>query len=391
MSKVLFVLSGLLGAVEPNANCIDNIFGFFSNDIECHSLSIEKNAKYLTKENKLVHTMIYSESIYGIKNWIRKIKKFFYMPLGSILLSNKIYDKIQELYDQYKYNTIVAVVNPVESAEAMYRFKKNNPKVKCILYEIDPASNRYKKPIGLIERLWKRKSIRWEQKIYNSFDFIIHMQTHKVHFSQKYYKKFADKTLFLDIPNFQLLNYKQKNIDLTNVCFLYAGVFYQKLRTPDYMISLFKYLEKSLNFSLNIYTGGVMKKYVENLIQDSQSIHLFDLIEQSSLNRVVEKSDILISVGNIDSDFLPSKILYYIGTGKKIIHFFSDENDVANNYLKKYKNALLVDQRQGIDLNVEKIKDFLEIECYPISSVELMNLYVENTPKYTAQKFMEII
>lgn len=391
MSKVLFVLSGLLESVEPNANCINNILNFFNNDIECHSLSIEKKYDALNKKNELFHTIVYSESIYGMKNWIRKIKKFFYMPLGSNLLVKKIYDKIQKLYDHYKYNSIIAVVNPVESAEAVYRFKKNNPKVKCILYEIDPASNRYKNPAGLIERLWKKKSIRWEQKIYSSFDFIIHMQTHKVHFSQKYYKKFADKTLFLDIPIFRIFNYKQKNMDLTDIRFLYAGVFYQKLREPDYMINIFKHLEKSMNFSLNIYTGGIMKKYVENLIRGSQAIQLFDLIEQSALNKVVEKSDVLISVGNVNSDFLPSKVLYYIGTGKKIIHFFSDENDVANNYLKRYKNALLVDQRKDVDLNVEKIKDFLEIEYYPISSAELINLYVKNTPEYTAQKFMEII
>ena len=391
MSKVLFVLSGLLETVEPNANCINNIFGFFNNDIECHSLSIEKSIKYLTPKNELIHTIIYSETLDGIRNWMRKIRKFFYMPLGSRVLSNKIYDEIQDLYNQYKYRAIIAVVNPVESAEAVYKFKKNNPTVKCILYEIDPASNRYKKTVGFIERLWKRKSIRWERKIYNSFDYIIHMQTHKIHFSQKYYKNFVDKTLFLDIPNFQTFNYKQKDININNVCFLYAGIFYQKLRNPDYMINLFKYLEKSMNFSLNIYTGGVMKNYVENLIQDSQCIHLFDLIEQNSLNIVVEKSDVLVSVGNRDSDFLPSKILYYIGTKKKIIHFFCDDNDVSNNYLKKYKNALLIDQRCSIELNSKKIKEYLESENYPVSSEELMNLYSENNPKYTAQKFMEII
>ena len=72
MSKVLFVLSGLLESVEPNANCINNILNFFNNDIECHSLSIEKKYDALNKKNELFHTIVYSESIYGMKNWIRK-------------------------------------------------------------------------------------------------------------------------------------------------------------------------------------------------------------------------------------------------------------------------------------------------------------------------------
>lgn len=97
-------------------------------------------------------------------------------------------------------------------------------------------------------------------------------------------------------------------------------------------------------------------------------------------------------MGNKESDFLPSKILYYIGTRKKIIHFAPDAEDVAIPYLNKYKNALIIYEGENIENVCDKIISFLfDTSTNNITDEELTELFFQNTPVYSAEKFMQII
>ena len=85
----------------------------------------------------------------------------------------------------HQYRAVIAVENPSEAVAAVCKLKKQARSLKCILYEIDPASNRYKNPKGVLEKYITSKNRKWESKVYKYYDTIIHMKSHYFHYEDK--------------------------------------------------------------------------------------------------------------------------------------------------------------------------------------------------------------
>jgi hypothetical protein len=294
---------------------------------------------------------------------------------------------------QKDFDAMIAVINPTETAEALYKVKKYN--LKTILYEIDPTSNRYKNPQNLFQHFWKAMSMKWEKKIYNQMDYIIHMKTHKKHYSNEFYKEFAQKTYYMDIPCFDVKDFIGSPTMKANrkIKLLYAGAFYPVLREPYYMIELFSLLKKHTDIVLSIYTGANMKKELNDIANKHKSfISLYDVIPKKKLKKIIMDSDILVSVGNSNSDFLPSKILSYMSTGKPVIHFYSDEYDVSLLYLRRYPLCLLIDQNKLSKDNISRLISFLDIyENEKIDVNQLMIEFADNIPENSAREILDLI
>ena len=137
-----------------------------------------------------------------------------------------------------------------------------------------------------------------------------------------------------------------------------------------------------------------MRKELEILQRKNAFLILHNEVSESELDRAMCDADILISIGNKDSDFLPSKTLKYMGTGKPIIHFYSDDNDVSLNYYKYYPAVLFIDQRREInDSLIDEVVDFVQKTRIDINVDfdELKSNLIKNTPEYTAKQLMELI
>lgn len=396
MNRVLIVVGEYIKRTAQNGLCIYDI----KNQLEADGIKVDilcvESTKIIPEDLQMNINVIQTKEYVGrLSDFFRKTAKFISMPIGSYRLTWKIVRKLKELIsNNSEYDAVIAVVNPTESAEAVYQYKKRyNPAFKFILYEIDPASNRYKIASNLFQTIWRYRSTQWEKKIYASADKIIHMKTHACHFSKDIYDSFREKVHYLDIPSFKITNASLKcNLSINTVSFIYAGAFYPILRDPDYMIRTLLLLSSKRNILVNIFTGRKLINDIKILIINNENFTLYRLIPQIELNEYINRTDILLSVGNYNSDFLPSKILYYIGTMKPIIHFHSDEYDVALNYLNHYPLALLIDQRENIDTNVKAILAFLDnLKNIDISQDFLLEKFMKNTPEYTARKIMELI
>lgn len=395
MEKILFILGGYINRTSQNGICVEDIKNEMEKlGVEVHVLCIESDYPLFENIDNNIHVIKKRKTSNKFSALFKKVIKFFNMPLENIILIKKIERRINTLFNIHNYNSLISVVNPTETAEALYRFKKKNMNIQFILYEIDPASNRYKNPKGIIERIWKNRVTRWEKKIYKYANYVIHMKTHSVHFSSDHYKNFIDKTIYLDIPSYNTFLPKTNvNLNKRMLSIIYAGNFYPALRNPDYMLKVLSELSKIRNIELYIYTGENMINHIKKLVHQMEGdIVVNNMVPQSVLNEHIDKSDIVISVGNFESDFLPSKIFYYISNGKPIIHFYSSDNDVSIPYLRKYPYALLLDQKTLIKENVNKIIIFIEkLKNEVISGLDFTEIYLENTPKYTAIQLLELI
>lgn len=400
--RVLFVLKSALTHNRQNAICVDGIvekLKIFQPDIEIDYISWEykrsnnvKNRGFILDGIKRVYPVYYYDStlinkVYGY------VYKLFHLPISSKKLVGLLTEKIIELDKKNNYDAIFAVINPSETAEAVASVKKIYKNSKVVLYEIDPNSNRFCGKLSCFQKYWKYKTTKWELKTYEVYDYIIHMETHKKHYSQMMFSDYFEKSIFLDIPNF-IPNKLAKAENGDVVKMLYGGAFYPSLREPYYMVRLLSKLCNIIDIELDIYTGTSMRSELERLNNEYTFISLHKEVSESKLNQIMADSNILISVGNKDSDFLPSKTLMYMGTGKPIIHFYYDDNDVSLKYFRNYPLVLLVDQRK--EINAKLIDDILSFLKKAQMSIDvdfdlLTQKLIRNTPEYSAKKFLELI
>lgn len=390
MKKIAFIASGFINQTEANAICLKNIIDIMKDSIKVDVISIEQETCRCSDYSIFV---IKQSNVIEKNEIMRKIIKFFHMPVGSRRLSKLVARRVCSLLKERKYDALIAVVNPVESADAIYYIKRRNPQQKIILYEIDPASNRYKEPKSLFEKVWKFKSILWEKKIYEHCDKIIHMKTHRNHFSQNCFRKYQDKVIYLDIPNFRIDFLPTISKSYSKICMIYAGAFYPTLRNPYPMLDVLKKLNHIVPINVKIFTGSSMIEQIRKYVEDENSFLVSNYISQDALRVELCKADFLLDLGNKESDFLPSKTFQYMGTGKPIIHFMPDTSDVSVDYLRRYKDAISVFMDTS-ENNINSIVSFIQKERLSSSrcdSEELMQLFWENTPQYTAQKLMEIL
>ena len=391
MKKILCVIEGYSGLTEANAICLSNIQNYWkSNEIQVDFISIEKERTIVPEG--IIPCFIPQKKIYS--KLLRNGIKLFNIPIKRPFLVHIITDQIRQQLNSGDYCGILTVVNPIESAEAVAAIKKECNSIIAILYEFDPASNRYKNPHSIFEKWWKARSIKWECKVYKEFDKIIHLKTHKHHFESEIFSELYYKTVYLDVPAFipraekEITEREKKN---QNLVLLYAGAFYPKLRNPQRMISIIKKIATKASIEVKIFTGNNMFHSVQEMIGDSSSIILNHYINQNELRIEFDNCDIFLDLGNLESDYLPSKTIQYIGEGKPIIHFCPDREDVTIDYLKKYPLSLIIYEQDDTEEITERILAFFEVikrkpVCNPMN---LKDAFIENCPDYSGAKIIE--
>lgn len=390
MEKVLIVLGRYIHQTYPNGICVNKIIENWDYKIATDIVSAESEGECLHGQN--IHPIYFTAPSNKISKLYYKIKKLFFAPLAELKLIKKMQAEIEKLCYENTYAAVIAVTNPPEAVEAVYRARKKTKNGQFIIYEIDPASNRYKTPTGIIEKYWSCKTRHWEKKMYLEADTVIHMKTHLKHFSSAYFSDFINKTIYLDIPNLNINTYVSKNdYKHKEKVLLYSGAFYPIMREPDYMLNTLSRLTQE-TVKLVIYTGRMQDKIRHICNEKNMNFGLNSLVSQEEIEKKIAESDILLSIGNRDSDFLPSKVLSYIAAGKPIIHYYFDENDVSLPYLKKYGNALLINTEETVDSSSEKIKNFINVsENFSVDIEKIKSDFIENTPEYNADKILKVI
>ncbi len=377
--KILFVLKKYNDLTAQNALCVKGIVKILNNRHKIDVLTLENSGE--NNNNTCVHQINVNNEFC----FYEKIKFAFTFPIHK-KVEKLFLKKAEELLKVFKYDVIISVENPIEAVSSITKLKKKF-NFKHIIYEIDPASNKYKNPENILEKIWKKRSRRLEKNFYKNADYIYHMESHKKYFSDIFYACFNYKSSYLDIPyiddSFYFSSINDYTLSKTKLKFIYAGSFYKKIREPYIPFNILNEVLKKTESKIYIYTN----KLFLDILKKSYDNNFFvvdDMIPNDILKRRMADSDILVSIGNKNSDFLPSKTIQYISTGKPIIHFVFDENDTSISYYKKYKNALIIDCNNDICKNIENISSFISKKIHGITFSSIKNIYYKNTFEYTA-------
>lgn len=387
MKKILIILQNYSSKISPNALLVERMVKFWlTQGLRINIVSLENENLESNGNFKVVYT---SGSSSELQIFINKLRLLLFHSNRN---SKKVFDEVKMLLRDGFYDTVIGVTNPMESADVLVKVKQEFPQIKCIFYEVDPVSNRYKTPKNMLEKCWRVVATNWELYIYKRVDLIVHMETHRQHFSKNRYNQFSNKSRYLDIPCLYISNYYQSSIHSFSIPIklMYSGAFYKGLREPYDLFRLLKALSINLDLEITVFARKGGSLFRESDYFGLPNIKFENPIPQEILDMQISQYDILLSVGNMHSDFLPSKIFSYMGTGKPIIHIYSDKEDVALTYLSRYKRALLIFSEDKIDLQVEKVLLFInKIQNHEILDFDtILKEFCTNTPEYSAKKIM---
>lgn len=381
MRRVLFILKSYFSHNRPNAMCVEAVSEELQKlGVSSDILSMETSSNVFSEDESNYVLIPNTDTLFS------RADKLIHTPVGNSGLVKAVYSKLKKTLSNQRYDAVIAVVYPPESAQAAVEIKKDYPDIPLIIYEIDSCSNRYKSPKGALQRYITRRSYAWEHKIYSSADYIIHMGSHERHYSQAAFEPYSHKSAYCDIPNFCPLKIEQSNRKSDNVVkLLYAGAFYPEIREPDCALELLSKVNEKTKLLLSVYTGEKYSDWLNSKLSGFDFAKRCNEVSQQELLSLIAETDILVSVGNKNLDYLPSKTLLYMSTGKPVIHFYPDDEDVSLKYFRQYPNVYFVDERKPVtEQSVSDVNGFIKKDHAPVDFDILKKKLIKNTPEYTA-------
>lgn len=315
------------------------------------------------------------------------IQTHFLFPSSNRWEINAYYNKLKEIYNIYKFNTIIAVSDYYVTQMAALKFKKKNPQVKWILFATDPYSENYVYyKHKLFKNIWKRLNYHKEQEIYRVADscmFSSELYNYVLTaFNVDKYKVFS-----FNYPLLSRLSSSNNKDYRGEICkIMFAGMVYREIRNPEFALWV---LSNVNNIHLDLYINrGECEDIISRFL--SPTIHRNQFVSREKYERMIrDEYDILLNIGNYNTLQAPSKMVELLSTGKPIINFYFTE-DTQYKMIEKYPLGLNVKNQE--EKAIEKIINFCsEMRGKRLPFREVEKLYPENNLQYQVNLLEKII
>ncbi len=319
---------------------------------------------------------------------VKNIIKSLYRPAYDEKLAGKYSEFVCELTKKHSYDAIISFYFPNVCMIAAAKAKKMFPHLKILNYELDSVTDGIKYE-GKLAGLQTKANVRWLKKIYKRYDGVIIMKSHEEHVRSVYSDVLGDRLTVTDLPVLQDKIIK-KDLNDDEISFIYAGLLDKRYRSPEVLFNLFSENTRKENWKLHFYSKGNCEKDIEEAVNKDKRIFQHGYVSTEELDKSIENAHILISIGNSQSKSVPSKLITYMSYGKPILHFSLQENDVCEEYLKKYPLALIIKNKENLNEVSSKISEFIDyIQNNKISFENLRDAFPMNLPEYSAKLIME--
>lgn len=269
------------------------------------------------------------------------------MPIAATSAMGR---RLQKLCYKKQYDWVVSVSYPFANHVATI---KRCPKgTKIALYNLDPY---YNNQSYSHQRVLKRKAE--EVAIYNKAQKIICTMEQGEDYIDPAFNSVRSKIHPLPYPN---LTQQQVNdlctipFDSNNINLVYLGTIYGDIRKPD---ALFKLFEKMVQEEPRLRLYIIGKKFglsadkylVEFSNRLKNNLICCEPIPSEQTYDVMQKADVLVSIGNTVQNQMPSKLIEYISTGKPIMSIGMVSNCNSIPLLNKHPNKFLCTNQECSD------------------------------------------
>ena len=264
-----------------------------------------------------------------------------------------------------EYDVLVTVSLPFSSHIAGYLINKKIGK-PWIMDVGDPFTLKTTAPENN-SFLYGRLNKHYEMKFYKQASKVLftHDDARKIHIKEFHINP-SIAAVGQPISKFREHLYEQtKNYNYTNndIKFGYFGIFTHGVRTP---VNFINFLDKFQNYEMHWYINSDSESILQKNTLDS-SKHNFNshVARDEALQLMTKAFHCLVSIGNLNPNQIPSKVIEYIATGKPVIHFAEINDDPVIHIADEFDNVFIV--TKNTDMNIFKKdlnKFFLEIDNF---------------------------
>lgn len=310
--------------------------------------------KYIEKGflfNKKVESFENVRNIQKEKNFKQKIIKSL-KKIYSYLFFNREMESFYFIYkeiknEKIKYKAIISIALPFSSHIGVYLglIKNKNITDNLILEYGDPFY--YNKSFNLA---YYFKII--ENFILKRANYVVLPIETAIESFKKY--KIDEKIKIIPqgfkLNEYKLLLYKKNEIPI----FIYAGIFYEKIRNPINILKTLNEIEK--NFKFIIYSNkesikkmNIGQEILKEIEKSNGKILLQDSIPREKCIKEMSKADFLLNISNINHDQAPSKLIDYSIAKRPILSVTQDSfnKDIFLEFLNgNYRHQTIVDLKK---------------------------------------------
>lgn len=340
------------------------------NAILMSKVSLQKYKEKVFKEPFRVMCGLVRKSLF-------KMNKELINPYNLKFLVRKI-----EKINSNNFDEIVVVMGGFEIAAAAMTFKKKNPDIKLIVYQVDPCSTNEAHPFTT-----QKNRQEFEKELFAVSDAVITTPILYEEAKNTYSDDIISKMTAMEFPNVVPYSTDKYN-NRENIRCLFTGYIYGNFRNPDYCFKLFDRVDERIKFEMIATVTPEVREELKN--------HRVVHHERKSLDETRKEllsSDILVNIGNKMLNQVPSKLFEYISYGKPIINICKNRNCPTIPYLEKYKYALNLYEEDDIFEEQVKLLNSFILENYKnrMTAEEILREFETCTPQYCAKQMLDII
>ena len=288
------------------------------------------------------------------------------------------------------FDVLIPVAGYYDSVQAAMRFMQHHP-ARLIIYQVDPCSSNQ-----AFDAHTSKKRRTFERRMYAQADAVITTPILLRELRNTVSDDLLKKAVAMEFPNVSPKHDKgsneQRQCTGDYVC-VFAGSIYSQARNPAYTFKLFFMLREK---HIRLRMIGVEKKaaavYVKNGAL-SDNVEFYGTVPLEQAQKHMEEADVLINIGNIMTNQVPSKIFEYISSGKPIVNICTSHDCPTQPYLEKYPYVLnLFECDTDFDAQVQKLEAFIKENAGKrVSADYIMQTYEKCTAQYCAKQMIDVI
>lgn len=312
--------------------------------------------------------------------WPMAFRYFFLRHPLRGLYKKRIRGILKEIPD---LDCVVAVSEPADIPLALTKLHLRLP---WISYRLDPW--RALSP-GDVRRLRAEKEL-----VERTCSAIVIPPTLRHEYLSEDTGRLPDKLRMVEFPNLRPLpeggtQTAEWRKDLIHCA--YVGQLYSGVRSPAFVMELFAAAREA----------GLVLHMIGNTEMDAafwgdklpENVILHGRVSYEEAAGYMQTADILVNLGNVIPDTLPSKIIDYFSSGKPILNFYRIERCPTLPYMERHPAALSIYEGEGFsEVLVRQVVDFCAThKGQRIPFAEMERLYPECTPAYVGGQVYETL
>lgn len=289
---------------------------------------------------------------------------------------------LRALFEKENFDIVVGVAGCYEMAIAAQEISEEKY-IPYVLYQVDPfTDNIMFSPKSASKRMAiEKKLYRRSQKVF----------TTEIILSKMKKRMSKEELLNTEVMEFPGVSIDFSKGDRQQACdgidCVFTGRVYRGVRNPTYIIKMFKEFPQNIRLKLYGVTAKELKDSfsIETL---PNNVICYGLVSVEEAENAMKNADILVNIGNIMLNQVPSKLFGYISTGKPLLNVCANHECPSKQYLEQYPYAMSIDETQSCDdVTVKKVKEFLTGNAGKMCNLhEIEVLYEKCTPKYAASQ-----